>query len=92
MQHFLHDRNIIQKIIYTLKPKTYDDFIEIGPGEGALTNSLIDQVDKITLIEKDKAKCERIAGMLKRTLVINIDGHDVKQLEEEKKQIEKARK
>ena len=53
-QHFLHDRNIIQKIIYTLKPKTYDDFIEIGPGEGALTNSLIDQVDKITLIEKDK--------------------------------------
>ena len=53
-QHFLHDRNIIQKIIYTLKPKTCDDFIEIGPGEGALTNSLIDQVDKITLIEKDK--------------------------------------
>ena len=50
-QHFLHDRNIIQKIIYTLKPKTCDDFIEIGPGEGALTNSLIDQVDKITLIE-----------------------------------------
>ena len=53
-QHFLHDRNIIQKIIYTLKPKTCDEFIEIGPGEGALTNSLIDQVDKITLIEKDK--------------------------------------
>ena len=53
-QHFLHDRNILQKIISVVQPKTYDEFIEIGPGQGALTSPLVDKVDKITLIEKDK--------------------------------------
>ena len=52
-QHFLHDKNIIQKIISAVQPKKNDVFIEIGPGEGALTNPLADKVDRITLIEKD---------------------------------------
>jgi len=53
-QHFLYDKNIIQKIILKLQPKNNDYFIEIGPGEGALTNPLIEKTSKITLIEKDK--------------------------------------
>ena len=52
-QHFLHDKNIIRKIISVVQPKKNDDFIEIGPGAGALTNPLVDKVDRITLIEKD---------------------------------------
>ena len=39
--------------------------------------------ENITLVEKDKARCEQIANILKKTLVININGHDVKILEEE---------
>ena len=53
-QHFLRDRNIIKKIISALKPKKSDNLIEIGPGNGALTDSLVDLIDRITLIEKDK--------------------------------------
>ena len=45
-QHFLYDKNIIQKIILKLQPKHHDYFIEIGPGEGALTNPLIENLKK----------------------------------------------
>ena len=44
---------------------------------------LLEKNHQVTIVEKDKAKCEKIASFLKKTLVINIDGHDVKQLEEE---------
>ena len=44
---------------------------------------LLEKNYHITLVEKDKAKCEQIASVLKKTLVVNINGHDVKILEEE---------
>ena len=53
-QHFLHDKNIINKIIKNLKINTKDTFIEIGPGEGALTTPLSKEARSIILIEKDK--------------------------------------
>lgn len=53
-QHFLNDKNIINKIIAAIKPKITDSFLEIGPGEGALTTPLLDQIKDIILIEKDK--------------------------------------
>ena len=40
-QHFLHDKNIINKIISNLAINIKDTFIEIGPGEGALTTPLL---------------------------------------------------
>ena len=53
-QHFLNDKNIINKIIMSIKPKKTDSFLEIGPGEGALTTPLLDMIKDIVLIEKDK--------------------------------------
>jgi len=53
-QHFLHDKNIINKIISNLEINVKDTFIEIGPGEGALTTPLLEEVESITLIEKDR--------------------------------------
>ena len=53
-QHFLHDKNIINKIINNLGINAKDTFIEIGPGEGALTTPLLEEVESIILIEKDK--------------------------------------
>ena len=52
-QHFLNDSNVINKIIAIIRPNKKDTFLEIGPGEGALTNSLYHKVEKIYLIEKD---------------------------------------
>ena len=53
-QHFLYDSNVINKIIDVIRPSMKDIFLEIGPGEGALTNSLYNVIEKIYLIEKDK--------------------------------------
>ena len=53
-QHFLHDKNIINKIISNLEINIKDTFIEIGPGEGALTTPLLEGVESIILIEKDR--------------------------------------
>ena len=62
-QHFLHDKNIINKIIKNLRADIKDTFIEIGPGEGALTTPLLEEVKNIILIEKDR---DLIPGLEKK--------------------------
>jgi len=52
-QHFLHDQNIIQKIIDAIAPQPTDCFVEIGPGQGALTRPLLERVAKLDVIEID---------------------------------------
>ena len=52
-QNFLKDLNIIKKIT-NITEITNKDVLEIGPGEGALTNEIIKKNPKsLTLIEKD---------------------------------------
>lgn len=50
-QHFLRDRNAINKIAHSLPIGAHA--IEIGPGPGAITNALLERVDRLTVIEKD---------------------------------------
>lgn len=52
-QHFLHDRNIIEKILAAIAPKPDQFFVEIGPGRGALTVPLLQRCAKIDVIEID---------------------------------------
>ena len=52
-QNFLHDRNIIAKIINAAAPRPTDHFVEIGPGHGALTRPLLEQVESLDVIEID---------------------------------------
>jgi 16S rRNA (adenine1518-N6/adenine1519-N6)-dimethyltransferase len=53
-QHFLHDQNIIHKIISALNPQPGQNIIEIGPGQGALTLPLLKRCQKLTAIELDR--------------------------------------
>ena len=53
-QHFLHDQNIIEKILTHLAPQSDDTLVEIGPGQGALTLPLLEQGFAITAIEMDR--------------------------------------
>jgi len=54
-----------------------------GSRIGINTAELLENDFRVTLVEKEKSTCEQMANILKKTLVINIDGHDVKMLEEE---------
>ena len=52
-QHFLHDKNVLQRIIHVIHPQPEDTIIEIGAGKGALTFYLTKTEAKIIAIEKD---------------------------------------
>ena len=52
-QNFLMDINLLEKIVRTIEPKSDDKFLEIGPGEGALTDRIFPKVDSLVTIEID---------------------------------------
>ncbi|TVQ66994.1 MAG: ribosomal RNA small subunit methyltransferase A [Balneolaceae bacterium] len=52
-QHFLRDRNMILKIVESLEAGSADRVIEIGPGDGALTEFLVGRYEDLTVIEID---------------------------------------
>ncbi len=52
-QNYLQDKNILRKIVDEISPAPDDNILEIGPGQGALTELLIEKVTKLTAIEID---------------------------------------
>jgi len=59
-QHFLHDKNIISKIIDVAGITKEDLVVEIGPGEGALTFPLAERAGEVIAIEIDKELVKRL--------------------------------
>ena len=53
-QHFLHDRNVIGRMVTALDPQTDDSMVEIGPGKGALTRELLTRVAHLDAVELDR--------------------------------------
>lgn len=53
-QHFLHDQQVIERILQALDPQPGDRLIEIGPGQGALTWPLLRRCGQLTAIELDR--------------------------------------
>lgn len=53
-QNFLHDRQVIERIIRTMAPRADDMIVEIGPGLGALTQELIGSGACLHLVEVDR--------------------------------------
>lgn len=53
-QNFLHDPDVIRRIVKAINPQENDNLIEIGPGQGALTLLLLAQSKYISLIELDR--------------------------------------
>ena len=59
-QHFLHDRQVLARIVEAIAAATGDVLVEIGPGEGALTRLLLERVDRLTAIEIDRDLAARL--------------------------------
>jgi 16S rRNA (adenine1518-N6/adenine1519-N6)-dimethyltransferase len=53
-QNFLHNAGIIDRIIGAINPGENDYLIEIGPGQGALTDKLVDHCRHLDVIEIDR--------------------------------------
>ena len=53
-QNFLHDKNMVAKIVAIVDPRPTDAMVEIGPGRGAMTAGLIEGTGHLTAIEIDR--------------------------------------
>jgi 16S rRNA (adenine1518-N6/adenine1519-N6)-dimethyltransferase len=53
-QHFLHDRQVLQRIVDAIAPQPDDAMLEIGPGTGALTALLLERVPSLDAVEIDR--------------------------------------
>ena len=53
-QNFLHDQGVIRGIVAAIHPKAGERLAEIGPGLGALTAPLLDELGEIDVVELDR--------------------------------------
>jgi 16S rRNA (adenine1518-N6/adenine1519-N6)-dimethyltransferase len=59
-QHFLHDPRVVARLIQEIDPQPDDFFVEIGPGEGALTKRLVGTVEVIEIDRDLAARLENV--------------------------------
>ncbi|MDR3415960.1 MAG: 16S rRNA (adenine(1518)-N(6)/adenine(1519)-N(6))-dimethyltransferase RsmA [Nevskia sp.] len=53
-QHFLHDPQVIERIVRCIDPQPDDLLVEIGPGLGALTVPLLGRLNELHVVEIDR--------------------------------------
>ena len=83
-QNFLIDKNIIKKIINSVEVKN-KNIIEIGPGEGALTEEILSRNPKsLLVIEKDFNLAKQLKSRYSKNKIINIYNEDIIKLNIEK--------
>jgi 16S rRNA (adenine1518-N6/adenine1519-N6)-dimethyltransferase len=66
-QHFLHDPQVIARIVAAIRPMPGEQLVEIGPGLGALTRPLLQAARELDVVELDRDLLEplqtRCAGL-----------------------------
>ena len=53
-QNFLRDQSVVRAIVRCINPSLTQTFVEIGPGQGALTALLLEQAGRLAAIEIDE--------------------------------------
>jgi len=53
-QNFLTDQFVLQDIISVIAPQATDSMVEIGPGQGAMTQYLLRSLDSLQVVELDR--------------------------------------
>lgn len=59
-QNFLRNRGAVEKIVAAVEPEGEDVILEIGPGEGALTDTLLKLPNRIVAVEIDPDLAARL--------------------------------
>jgi 16S rRNA (adenine1518-N6/adenine1519-N6)-dimethyltransferase len=59
-QNYLHDKNIIKKIVGEINPQPDDTIVEIGPGRGALTELIYGTTKNFIAVEIDTRVIEEL--------------------------------
>lgn len=59
-QNFLHDQQVIDRIIASIAPQPSDVLLEIGPGQAALTRPLVESGAELHVVEIDRDLVETL--------------------------------
>ena len=76
-QNFLHDQGVIQRIIDAIDPQAGDHLVEIGPGQGALTNPLAQFDAKLDCIELDRDLAAHLQQHYQNNETVQVYQHDM---------------
>ena len=72
-QHFLHDDQLVDRIVRAARIAPGDSVVEIGPGLGILTRALIRAEADVTAIELDRDLAEYLRGVLPSVRLVEAD-------------------
>lgn len=70
-QNFLKDKGILKKIANFAQIEKADVVVEVGPGEGTLTELLLERAQKVIAIEKDERMVEFLTQKFAEEIVNN---------------------
>lgn len=59
-QNFLTDQAVLHDIIRAIDPRPHDTMVEIGPGLGAMTELLLESLDRLHVVELDRDLVARL--------------------------------
>ncbi len=76
-QNFLRDKKVLEKIITAADLKSDDFVIEIGPGEGVLTEELAKKCQKVVAVEIDKNLVKLLRNKFSNQKNVEIINEDV---------------
>ncbi|PPK67665.1 dimethyladenosine transferase [Methylobacter tundripaludum] len=75
-QNFLHDHNIIYNIISSIQAEPGQHWVEIGPGQGALTEPLLNEGVRLDVVELDRDLVVLLREKFKQYPDLNIHSAD----------------
>jgi 16S rRNA (adenine1518-N6/adenine1519-N6)-dimethyltransferase len=78
-QNFLHDDRVIERIVACIAPRAADLFVEIGPGQAALTRPLLTSGAELHLIEIDRDLVARLQEQFSGHENVTVHGCDALQ-------------
>ena len=76
-QNFLHDQQVIDRIIREIAPTSTDHLLEIGPGQGALTEQLAESGATVDCVELDRDLAEHLRHQYRDYDNVHIHQHDI---------------
>jgi len=80
-QHFLSDRNVLDKIISAAELASSDTVIEVGPGLGILTEELLKKAGQVIAIEVDSKLASSLEKKLYKSPQLTVLNADILQLD-----------
>lgn len=67
-QNFLRNRGAVEKIVAAVEPQPDEVILEIGPGEGVLTEKLLELPNRVVALEIDPALAARLRARFEERL------------------------